>query len=476
MPIGAFNQSKAPANVEKPLTFNNMVITDGITPTTTFGSQTTNFRGLFFRSGGTRLFIVDSNSAGGRVHQYSLSTAWDLNTITYDNISYLPSPAIGFCDGLFFSPDGTRMFILDRTNVLVRSYNLSTPWQISSGVTAGSTFSVSGADPAPRGMYFNSLGTRLFVGGSTSNRVGYYTLSTPWDISTAGTITSAASDSNSPNYENLFVTEDGLRMVTFDSSAFRVLPSNTGTVYNFTSGTWASQPAVFYQDLALNLRDIFVSEDFKYYIVTTSTQLYKIQNPSYSVSNPRIRSTVASASVTLGTTSANDYMILFDSSTVTTQVVPSGWTLLDTVSVAGIRTTISYKKLVAGDSGTTVTGQGNNTAKYLLHLRPSQDSNISFSTVNSEANAAAPTQQTISMSGETGPIFGIAFTASTGTSTRTFGGKLPYANLSNSSTGINTNLRVISYQGDDVPSNNTISMTDGGVNTMQSFWVKFTPV
>jgi hypothetical protein len=471
MPIGAVKHSTQLSNVENPTTFNNTVITDGISASITAQANTP--RGIFFRSDGKRMFILQS-ATNGPVYQYSLSTAWDLNTLTYDTVSYTPTS--GTCEGLFFSADGTRMFLLDRTNALLRSFTLSTAWQISSGVTVGSTLSVSTADASPRSVFFNNLGTRLFIAGNTNSRFGYASLSTPWDISTASAFT--VSPTSSQNGEALFITQNGLRAVDFTVGAGTplVLSAVGGVPYTFNSGTWTSQPTIFYQDLSLTFRDIYVSEDLKYYFAIFGTTIYKLQNPSYSVQTTRMRTAVTATMTLPASILDNDYVILFDSSTNTTQVVPTGFTLLDTVTTAGIRTTISYKKLVAADSSTTITGLSTNTVKTMINFRPSANSNISFSTVNSQATDVAPTQQTITMSGETGTIFGFAYTASTGTSTRTFGGKLPYLNLSPSSTGINANLRGISYQGVDTPSNHTISMTDGGVNTMQSFWVKFTPI
>lgn len=43
--------------------------------------------GFSFNSYGTKLYITNDNSADKKVYQYSLSTAFDLSTVSYDNIS-----------------------------------------------------------------------------------------------------------------------------------------------------------------------------------------------------------------------------------------------------------------------------------------------------------------------------------------------------------------------------------------------------
>jgi hypothetical protein len=172
----------------------------------------------------------------------------------------------------------------------------------------------------------------------------------------------------------------------------------------------------------------------------------------------------------------DDYAILFDSSTNTTNVVPSGWTEISNTTTSGIRSVISYKKLVIGDvvGGVTVsglTGSSNIARKTLVIVRPNAPvSSVFISTAAPQATNAVPTNQTLSMSGQTMPLMGFAHYASTGAiSTRT--------GASNERELVNTTRQYVRNWTHNIttPANQTIGMSDGGTNTLQNFWIRFIP-
>jgi hypothetical protein len=171
----------------------------------------------------------------------------------------------------------------------------------------------------------------------------------------------------------------------------------------------------------------------------------------------------------------DDYAILFDFSTTTTDTTPTNWTSISKATTTGIRTNISYKKMVSGDLGATITGMGGTTRKILLTFRPNAAvSSVTLSTPGSQATTAAPSNQTISMSGQNRPIIGFACYASTGSvGTRGWSGGTPveFSNVSTSS--IFVKALVYNQEFTTTPSNATISMSDNGTNTLQTFYMGF---
>jgi hypothetical protein len=168
-----------------------------------------------------------------------------------------------------------------------------------------------------------------------------------------------------------------------------------------------------------------------------------------------------------------DYAILFDSSTTTTDTIPSGWTSINGVTTTGIRTNISFKRLVSGDPNTSVTGMGGNTRKIMLIVKGNSDllSNTR-STPGSQATTATPTNQTISTSSVNTPAVFFAVYASTGAiTTRGWTGGTPVEYSSVSTNGIY--VKALTYGRGTTPATATISMSDGGTNTLQSFSMKF---
>ena len=146
-------------------------------------AQDSSVKGLVFRTDGTRLIIAGS----GRAFQFSLSTAWDISTASYDSVSSGIDLVWG-ANNMYVDPTGSHMIVVNGNTDGVRHYTLSTPWDIS---TISYT---NGFDPtpqttvAPRGIFMNDDGTKVFVMAwvsGTGMTVYQYSLPTAWDMPTA---------------------------------------------------------------------------------------------------------------------------------------------------------------------------------------------------------------------------------------------------------------------------------------------------
>ena len=86
---------------------------------------------------------------------------------------------------LAFKYDGTRMYVTGNETEVVQQFTLSTPWDVTSA-TKDSTESpaLTGKEGKPRSIQFNSDGTIFYIGGNGTDSIHKYTLSTPWDVST----------------------------------------------------------------------------------------------------------------------------------------------------------------------------------------------------------------------------------------------------------------------------------------------------
>ena len=184
--------------------------------------------------------------------------------------------------------------------------------------------------------------------------------------------------------------------------------------------------------------------------------------------------TSLTTTITIPSTAAvNDYAILFDTSTTVTNTLPTGFTSIVGTTTTGIRTNVSYKKLVAGDPGALITGMAGATRKILLILRPNKTvSTVTISTPNAQATTAVPTNQTLNMTGQTAPCIGFAVYSSTGSITtrgNTAINPIEYSLISTTSIYVKT----VQFNPGETPGSYTISMTDGGTNVLQSFYITF---
>lgn len=138
-------------------------------------------RDVAFKSDGTKMYMVSSNN--DTAYQYSLSTAWDVSTATSDGVTINVSSKETILSSLTFSSDGTKVYFAGPDSDSVHQYNLSTAWDMSTDSFAQS-FSASGTV----NLYcvrFKSDGTKMYLGQYSATRIYQYSLSTAWDISTA---------------------------------------------------------------------------------------------------------------------------------------------------------------------------------------------------------------------------------------------------------------------------------------------------
>jgi sugar lactone lactonase YvrE len=186
-------------------------------------SQGTNPLGLFFKSDGTIMYVIDN--AVDKIHQYTLSTAWDVSTASYASKSFDVSGTNAFPLDLSFSTDGTKLYFVG--SQIVWQCTLSTAWDVSTASYASKSFSVSSQEAACRAIFFNPSGQQLFVVGSFSDTVYQYTLSTAWDVSTASYASKSFSVSSQEDVSSgLFFKPDGTRMY--------IVGTSNDTVYQYT--------------------------------------------------------------------------------------------------------------------------------------------------------------------------------------------------------------------------------------------------
>jgi hypothetical protein len=147
------------------------------------GTQENAPYGLCFSTDGDKVYIVGFQH--DTVFQYVLSTAWDISTASYDNKSFDASNEDTAPMKLFFKPDGSKVYILgDQTNK-VYQYSLSPAWDISTANYDTKLLDSSSEIEDPWGLFFSSDGSKVYIiEGLTSDDLFQYTLSTPWDVST----------------------------------------------------------------------------------------------------------------------------------------------------------------------------------------------------------------------------------------------------------------------------------------------------
>jgi hypothetical protein len=74
------------------------------------------------------MYII--GSTGDDVNEYDLSTAWDISTASYLQNFSVSAQESG-PSGVFFKPDGLKMYVIGFSGDDVNEYNLSTAWDVT---------------------------------------------------------------------------------------------------------------------------------------------------------------------------------------------------------------------------------------------------------------------------------------------------------------------------------------------------------
>ena len=203
------------------------------------GSQEGNPYSVAVSADGSKMFLVGSTNDS--VFQYSLSTAFDTTTATYDNVSHdVSSQAVNPAD-IKFNTDGTKMFIADITTNSIYQYSLSTSFDASTISYDNVSFSTASQETYLMALYFTFDGTKMYAGGRDSDRVHQYSLSTAFDISTASyDNVSLDVSAKEASLTSIFFDTEGEKLFILGFNSDSLHQYNLSSAYDLTTATFVS--------------------------------------------------------------------------------------------------------------------------------------------------------------------------------------------------------------------------------------------
>tara|TARA_B100000768_G_C11284503_1_gene381271 strand:- start:4277 stop:5932 length:1656 start_codon:yes stop_codon:yes gene_type:complete len=201
----------------------------GATPKFYVGSQEGTVRALDFSADGTKMYIC--GGATKKVHEYDLSTAFDVSTSAYNNNFFSVSGQMGSSiSDVKFSATGHRMYVTGYSVDKIVQYDLSTNFDVTSavynGVFLNTASAASPTSPYPQGIAWNNTGSKLYHCDNYRDTVYEWDLTTEFDVSTA-TQVAAANIGNSYEAVSMAFSSDGTKMY--------ILNGSTDTVHQFTA-------------------------------------------------------------------------------------------------------------------------------------------------------------------------------------------------------------------------------------------------
>jgi 6-phosphogluconolactonase (cycloisomerase 2 family) len=234
------------------------------------------FASIFIGDSGTKMYALAGYAATtDTIFQYTLSTAWDITTASYASKSFSVNTQEITTGGMFFKDDGTKLYTVGFTNDTIYQYTLSTAWDISTASYDSVSFSVAGQEATPTGLFFDSSGTRMYVTGFTGTDVNQYSLSTAWDISTASFVrVSAAVGDTAPR--DVFFKDDGTKMYIVGGAGVTIREFTLSTAWDVSTISFVRAYSVFFLD-SVPLGLFFKNDGTKIYIAgATNRTAYQL--------------------------------------------------------------------------------------------------------------------------------------------------------------------------------------------------------
>jgi len=243
--VGSQNENVYEYSLSTPWNISTMSYTQSFD----ISSQETNASGLTFKPDGTKMYVLGQD--GDDVNEYDLSTAWDISTASLNDATSSLSGFDALFESIAFKPDGSIMYLLGRAREGITSFDLSTPWDITTVSVRNPSkdyLDVSSVQNTPLGVAFKPDGTEMYIVGGQADRVHQYTLSTPWDITSGGTPAQKNIGSNSGFPTDITFKPDGTKMYIPDASGDDIDEYDLSTAWDISTASYLQRFSVASQD------------------------------------------------------------------------------------------------------------------------------------------------------------------------------------------------------------------------------------
>lgn len=176
---------------------------------------------------------ITSFTAGNAIIQYNMTESSNLQTASIANIQNLISLtnlSTFSPTSVEFSPDGTKMLVMSFTRDNVYSYSLSTAWDLKTATYDNNVYNVSGQEISPHAVEIGNNGFNMYVVGTAMDIIYQYQMNTAYNVATAyytgrnfGIVTQEGS-----TYDMDFLP---------DGSGFCIVGNDNDTIHRYSMNT-----------------------------------------------------------------------------------------------------------------------------------------------------------------------------------------------------------------------------------------------
>ena len=230
--------------------------------------------GITFNPDGTKMYMCGWEYDS--VYQYSLSTAFDLSTVSYDSVSFSVASQDTAPVGITFSPDGTQMYMMGLVNSKIFQYSLSIAFDLSTASYSNIEFLTTGVDNDIKDIVFNPAGTKMYLVGDINDSIYQFSLSMAYNVGTASyDNVSFSVASQTASAMKMTFSPDGTQLFVHEQSRI-IYQYNLSTAYDISTA--------LYSDKSLNL--LFGGASNQVHFNTDATKMYILRADRFGAVDP----------------------------------------------------------------------------------------------------------------------------------------------------------------------------------------------
>lgn len=195
-------------------------------------------QGIWFKPDGTKMYIA--GFTGTDIVEYSLSTPWDISTN-----SATTSYALSFAPyDLYITSDGLTVYIVETTTPAVRSYTTGTPWDFSS-LSTGPILDLTGFETTATGIDFKPDLSRVYVCGSGDDEINEFALSETGNLATATHTQAFSLAAQDSGPQGIRFNSDGTRLYMIGSTGDDINQFDLSTAWDISTLVYSGRSGSF---------------------------------------------------------------------------------------------------------------------------------------------------------------------------------------------------------------------------------------
>ncbi len=226
-----------------------------------------------FSGDGMRLFVLQS-AGSDNILQYDLGTAFDISTrASSPSIEY----AVGGLDsqpsGIEFSDNGMKLFVIGTSADRIHELLLTSAYQLvgqasatDSSIDAFPDMPPNLPDTLPTGLEFSRDGTRMYVTGTGADRIYGYTLGTGFDLSSISQPVATSPQLSDDNPTGSAVNDDGSILYVMGAQNIggtrNLYAYSMNPAYDASSLVLISGPQPLFHSILIQPTEIEFTSDF----------------------------------------------------------------------------------------------------------------------------------------------------------------------------------------------------------------------